>query len=259
MRYETANTSVPKATPRTVQLVNFPQVLDHERTPVRLKRICLSLDGSQLVGAVVAMNLGFQKVVAVRFTTDFWQTISEVTAEYSHSGDHLPGDDEFKFTIDVDSPETKTMFLCVRYAVNGQEFWDNNRTLNYQINIISQLHDSNELQAICQSHVLASLHSHPLSWRAATTLSAQENFESLVERIASQPRIFPDGVANERHDILSRALSNRYSLEESLLVACQPMASKEAKERVVLNGSGRLVGSIAGSAGCFNHLSLLSH
>ncbi len=44
--------------------------------------------------------------------------------------------DRFNFTLklsDLANLESKTLFLCIRYNVNGQELWDNNSGTNFQI------------------------------------------------------------------------------------------------------------------------------
>ncbi|BGP13624.1 hypothetical protein JCM10213_007800 [Rhodosporidiobolus nylandii] len=93
-------------------------------------------DGKSIRGVVRVQNLAFEKWVAVRFTLDHWQTVSEVSAEHHES---LPGgkEDRFAFTIRLQDLlariEEKTMFLAVRYTVGGREVWDNNDGQNYQV------------------------------------------------------------------------------------------------------------------------------
>jgi hypothetical protein len=46
------------------------------------------------------------------------------------------GHDRFIFSInlaDTANLESKTLFLCVRYTVNGQDYWDNNNSSNFQV------------------------------------------------------------------------------------------------------------------------------
>ncbi|CRG89047.1 Histone H4,2 [Talaromyces islandicus] len=123
-----------------VKLPNFPADSTARRAqPVRLDRIYLSPDQQSLIGVVVVANLAFQKNVLARFTLDYWKTVSEVSAEYNHDvrRKHVnDGFDRFNFTInlsDVTNLETKTLSLCIRYTVAGQEYWDNNSSMNYQI------------------------------------------------------------------------------------------------------------------------------
>ncbi|OGM46066.1 protein phosphatase regulatory subunit Gac1 [Aspergillus bombycis] len=126
-----------------IRLPNFPRDVStraHQR--VRLERLFLSSDKNTLVGVVAVANLAFHKHVAARFTFDHWKTISEVIAEYSDDVRRKQindGYDRFCFSIKLDEQanlEKKTMFLCVRYYVDGQEFWDNNRTMNYQVTFL---------------------------------------------------------------------------------------------------------------------------
>jgi hypothetical protein len=106
--------------------------------PVRVERVFLSSDNKNLVGSVVVANLAFNKYVVARFTLDYWKTTSEVVAEYNHDvrQPKREGYDRFNFNIrlaDQANLEAKTMFFCVKYAVNGQEHWDNNNATNFQV------------------------------------------------------------------------------------------------------------------------------
>ncbi|KAF9875439.1 protein phosphatase regulator [Colletotrichum karsti] len=107
--------------------------------PIRLERVWLSPDQKNLLGSICVANLAFQKSVTCRFTLDYWKTTSEVGAEYSHEIRPQEGGvshDRFTFTIklsDLANLESKTLYFCVRYNVNGQEFWDNNNGTNFQV------------------------------------------------------------------------------------------------------------------------------
>ncbi|KAI0640169.1 hypothetical protein C8Q77DRAFT_1045344 [Trametes polyzona] len=122
-----------------------------------------------LRGTVLVRNLAFEKVVAVRFTLDEWQTTSEVLCKHVVSLPGLPppfprartmGDvagtiasgqtadeeketsgptwDRFSFTIRLEDYEAKlaerTLYLVVRYNPgSGGEYWDNNDGKNYRV------------------------------------------------------------------------------------------------------------------------------
>lgn len=107
--------------------------------PVRVERVFLSADNKTLIGSVAVANLAFNKWVVARFTLDYWKTTSEVVAEFNNdirAPRHADGHDRFNFNIklaDLANLEAKTMFFCVKYCVNGQEYWDNNNSTNYQI------------------------------------------------------------------------------------------------------------------------------
>jgi hypothetical protein len=124
----------------TISLANFPLDSEMRRSqPVFVERIFLSSDNKNLVGNIAVQNLAFHKSVVVRFTFDYWKTTSELAADYNNdvrrkgSHDNL---DRFNFSIklaDQANLENKTLYFCVRYTVNGQEFWDNNGSSNYQV------------------------------------------------------------------------------------------------------------------------------
>ena len=106
--------------------------------PVRVERVFLSSDNKTLVGSVAVANLAFNKHVVARFTLDYWKTTSEVVAEYNNDirAPKVDGYDRFNFNIrlaDQANLEAKTMFFCVKYSVNGQEYWDNNNATNFQV------------------------------------------------------------------------------------------------------------------------------
>jgi hypothetical protein len=108
--------------------------------PVRLEKVWLSpSDQKSLIGSIVVANLAFNKAVQCRFTFDYWKTTSELAAEYSSPV--VPkmtpeGHDRFTFSIklsDTANLESKTLYMCIRYSVNGTEHWDNNNGANFQI------------------------------------------------------------------------------------------------------------------------------
>lgn len=90
-------------------------------------------------GSVAVANISFHKSVVCRFTLDDWKTTSEVAAEYTQAilpKDTAAGHDRFTFSIqlaDTANLECKTLYFCVRYSVEGQEYWDNNNGLNFQV------------------------------------------------------------------------------------------------------------------------------
>lgn len=123
-----------------IRLANFAPVTSLERRsmPVRVEKAYLSADNKQLIGAIAVANLAFHKLVVARFTLDYWKTTSEVVAEYSNDVRHRIDDgyDRFHFSIKLEDQahlENKVLFFCVRYNVNGQEFWDSNGNINYQV------------------------------------------------------------------------------------------------------------------------------
>ena len=126
-----------------IELPNFPTGDQSNRpdNPVRVESVFLSSNGTSLIGKVLVKNIAFHKWVAVRFTFDHWQTVSEVAATFDDSGNigtpsKDPGWDRFTFNIklkDFTHLESRHMLFCVRYNVVDQEFWDNNYGANYQV------------------------------------------------------------------------------------------------------------------------------
>ncbi|KAF2277788.1 uncharacterized protein EI97DRAFT_273185 [Westerdykella ornata] len=129
-----------------IKLANFPGDTFERRTaPVRVERLFLASDNKTLIGTVAVANIAYHKVVVARFTLDYWNTTSEVVAEYNQDvrkKQASDGYDRFNFSIklaDQANLETKKLLLCVRYNVNGQEYWDNNNHQNYQIDFVKKV------------------------------------------------------------------------------------------------------------------------
>lgn len=141
--------SHPRAPPFEweVKLANFPyqDVETRKALPVHVERIFLSSDNKNLIGSIAVQNLAFNKTVVSRFTFDYWKTTSEVVAEYNHDvrrKEQNDGLDRFNFSLklaDQVNLENKTMFFCVRYTVNGQDYWDSNNGFNYQVDFSKKL------------------------------------------------------------------------------------------------------------------------
>lgn len=147
-----------------IKLANFPAEDNHQRKsgPIWVERLYLSADNKSLVGQVAVANISFHKSVVARFTLDYWKTTSEVSAEYSddvRKQGQPDGYDRFNFTIrlaDQANLETKTLLLCIRYNVIGQEHWDNNNDSNYQIDF---------LKKVCTSRPTLNAYTSPLGAR----------------------------------------------------------------------------------------------
>ena len=137
--FEDANDSKTPPFEWELVLSNFPTDTPIRLAqPVRIERVFLSADSKNLIGIVSVANLAFNKWVVARFTLDYWKTTSEVVAEFNNDvrqPKHTDGRDRFNFNIqlaDLANLEAKTMFFCVKYSVNGQEYWDNNNSTNFQ-------------------------------------------------------------------------------------------------------------------------------
>ena len=133
----------PPKPERQMRLANFPpDTFDRKMKPIRVDRIFLSEDKETLIGVCAVQNISFHKLVVARFTLDYWKTTSEVVAEYNNDpkNKNADGCDRFNFHIklsDQANVDNKTILLCVRYNVGGQEYWDNNDNANYQIDFSS--------------------------------------------------------------------------------------------------------------------------
>lgn len=129
-----------------IKLANFPEdSYERKSKPVRVERLFLSSDTKTLVGTVAVANISFQKTVVARFTLDYWKTTSEISADYDNDvrrQNPTDGCDRFSFSIRLAEQanlENKTLLLCIRYQTSGQEFWDSNDNMNYQIDFVKKI------------------------------------------------------------------------------------------------------------------------
>ncbi|WVN86956.1 uncharacterized protein L203_102131 [Cryptococcus depauperatus CBS 7841] len=129
---------------------------------------CLALRGT-----VIVRNLAFRKWVAVRFTLDHWQTVSEVSGTHvCHIPPGTTGDegwDRFSFAIKLEDYkrklEDRQLILCVHYSIDGKDWWDSNDGINY--NFTFKKVPSRRLN---RTSVPASISGYPLSNDSISTL-----------------------------------------------------------------------------------------
>ncbi|KAI5291179.1 hypothetical protein KEM54_006004 [Ascosphaera aggregata] len=141
------------------RIANFPAYPEGRKDMVvRLDRIFLTPDNKTLVGVVSVANLAYHKSVVARFTFDYWKTTSEVVAEYNPDVRRKKKQtcngveyDRFDFSIslaDQANLQSRQLFVCIRYCVGGEEHWDNNNRMNYNINFTRRYNKHGErLQA----------------------------------------------------------------------------------------------------------------
>lgn len=125
---------VTQASCRFVSQFEQPGTNPHFLDKVRQQKVCLEdavINDLHIIGVVRVLNLGFEKLVQVRYTTTEWAAHTDLAAEYVPSS--CDGfSDKFSFTLDLPhlSPGQRLAF-ALRYVANGQEFWDNNDGDNY--------------------------------------------------------------------------------------------------------------------------------
>lgn len=90
--------------------------------------------GLTIYGTIRVNNCSFHKKVFVKFTIDQWRTSSIINAYYSrHYFDNNTDVFQFKMTIPISSSKNISFVIC--YFINGEKFWDNNHTQNYNLDI----------------------------------------------------------------------------------------------------------------------------
>jgi len=251
-----------------LRLSNAPKdISSRSNLPVQLERVFLSADKKVLIGSVAVANLAFQKHVAARFTLDYWRTTSEVVAVYYHDvrRKQAPdGYDRFSFEIKLDDQanlEHKTMFICIRYTVNGQEFWDNNHGMNYQVDFVkspeiaSTKPSGGARPALPRSRTFATSHSHSHSHSHSSPRSMPplddfpdisknvpfsnpftSNKPAPLNRTTSSDDIDTVGPPKRRETQNRQGFSNRYDFGASLTAA---MRAKTPLDRTTLTARAR--------------------
>ena len=239
-----------------IRLTNFPQVsVGRAALPVRTERVYLSPDNKTLQGDVIVRNLAFHKLVVARFTLDYWKTTSEVVAEFNNDirkKQAAPDCDLFTFRIKLEDQanlENKTMFFCIRYSVNGQDYWDNNISVNYQVDFSknfkphnrkkgTQAKSSRPLNALPRSKPSATLSSpRPRSMPSFDDFAGSVNpyeFSSFPQpsalvgespiRFKKKPSasdVVPDASGRPKGSANQQAFGNRYDFGASLSAAIQ--------------------------------------
>ena len=247
-----------------IRLPNFPtQRPEKAGARVRMEKIYLSTDNKNLLGLVAVQNLAFHKLVVARFTFDFWQTTSEVKADYSTDARRRQlrdGYDRFIFSVKIADQahlEKRTMFICIRYTVDGQDFWDNNRTMNYQVDFCKKYvpqHGKHGMQAAASRPLQDDNREQPANFTStrprsfpsipddfANNLDKAFEFSSFPQPSARAFGESPISMGKPRSDILphlparrspraGQAFGNRYDFGASLSAAMQA-ASDHLGER----------------------------
>jgi hypothetical protein len=201
---------------RSIKLINFsPHELERGFKPVRLERLFLSPDKDTLVGNIAVHNLSFQKVVVARFTLDHWRTTSELVAEYEKDlrGPSSDSCDRFTFHMelsDIADIDDKSLLLCARYNVNGQDYWDNNDSMDYHIEFVRAIEKCTRLTTdLCP--VAKPLGSVPrIQYSPQIPPYSSYRFNSIDRKFGART----DVGLNHHFDSSSKALDNDRGVEQ---------------------------------------------
>nr|POE62275.1 protein phosphatase 1 regulatory subunit 3a [Quercus suber] len=260
---------------REIKLTKFPEdTFERRARPVRVERIFLSPDKQTLIGTCAVQNIAFHKLVVARFTVDWWKTTSEVVAEYNNvtrSADH-DGCDRFNFHIKLSDQahiDDKTLLLCIRYNVGGQDFWDNNSGSNYQVEFVKSNARRSTKSAASSGLGARPLHAIPRSRHTppspshARPTSIDDDFATRADinsayhlgsadsllgesptSIKLKPRskrgsLFPDN----GNTSASNGLGGRYDFGASLSAALGSAQTALGRQSGLMNGKGQKVNS----------------
>ncbi|UJR15329.1 hypothetical protein I4U23_002280 [Adineta vaga] len=110
--------------------------------------------GITVYGTVRVNNISFHKHVSIRFTIDQWKTSSTIDAHhmvyYSDTNTDLF---QFKLTLQKEKLQSlsivaRCMSFAVCYDVNRREFWDNNYSRNYNLDVIESRARDEQIKSI---------------------------------------------------------------------------------------------------------------
>ena len=132
-----------------------------------------------IFGIVLVKNLSFEKTVTVRYSWDDWKSFQDLDCTFSKSISNsfgsFTGIDEFVFTLDLD-PLVKfreKLSFCLRYTVNGSDYWDNNKGQNYQVILF---------------FIKLNLQVYLTREKSPTPSDSESEFESLLESPLESPK-----------------------------------------------------------------------
>ncbi|XP_064463861.1 glycogen-binding subunit 76A-like [Ornithodoros turicata] len=105
-------------------------------TRLRNQRVCLESvvpSGATAHAVIRVMNVAFEKLVVLRYTTDAWTSFTDIRATFlPSSSDGFS--DRFAADIKLNNPTAgMTLQMCVKYVVGGVEYWDSNSGANYSM------------------------------------------------------------------------------------------------------------------------------
>ena len=125
------------STPTIAPLFNQPSSSTSFFNTLRDRKVCLESaymgDLKTVRGTARVVNLDFNKKVVVRYTTDDWQTTSDVDGVYMN-GSCDGFSDKFVFSIDysnISGMVGKRLQFCIKFECAGNEYWDSNAGKNY--------------------------------------------------------------------------------------------------------------------------------
>ncbi|RKP08154.1 putative phosphatase regulatory subunit-domain-containing protein [Thamnocephalis sphaerospora] len=191
-----------------IKMPNFPtaSLFDCTVRPVSIESIKLAEGATHLCVMIRCQNLAFQKTVLIRYTDDDWSTSDEICGEYHDSiADHSY--DRFLVQLPIlksarqrtahDNGRLAVMDMCVRYIVDGKEFWDNNHGRNYCV-VISKMGNTTRRNK----------HSNKASKQAQEDYFTQRLSEQLNGKASEPPSVLRTGMgksATERQAVLRDA------------------------------------------------------
>ncbi|GAB6025780.1 hypothetical protein CHUAL_011761 [Chamberlinius hualienensis] len=103
----------------------------------RLRRQSVCLESAVVTGcstitlAIRVVNLGYNKVVSVRYTSNEWKDFQDAIAEYVENSNDIFSD-KFRTVINSEHLQVgERLCFAICFKMQGKEYWDNNGGQNY--------------------------------------------------------------------------------------------------------------------------------
>ncbi|GAN07857.1 hypothetical protein MAM1_0179d07361 [Mucor ambiguus] len=121
---------------KSIKCSNWPtrlsDIIDRKNKIIRVDKNTIRLqDEDFIVGKVSVRNLNYHKMVIIRYTFDYWESVDNIQAIYQESSQK---NDIFAFKIHVPA-NAATLYFAINYKVGSEDHWDNNDGRNYQVDI----------------------------------------------------------------------------------------------------------------------------
>ncbi|CAG8480814.1 19069_t:CDS:2 [Cetraspora pellucida] len=200
----------------------FPKYV-HFNTDLEQIKLFKEAQKPQAVSRIQVQNIAFQKSVEVRYTFDFWQSVSEVSATYAEGvpdKDNRNSFDLFVFAIELidnsrNQIDGKTMYFAVHYKVDELDYWDNNNGSNYQVNFKRLGTTSSQSASSSNKHKNSKSSPSTSSKWSTSTNNRARNFEADSPPVRSPPTINSSSTSVA----IKKYMGGRYDIGLSLIAA----------------------------------------
>ncbi|ODV88137.1 carbohydrate-binding module family 21 protein [[Candida] arabinofermentans NRRL YB-2248] len=136
--------------------VNFSKF--NSDKPIIVESLKLNSTKNSLIGFVYVKNIGYEKNILLKLTTDGWKNVVDIDSVNYISSNHIfkyldsnCSYDKFSFIIKLDSlrnikSDSLNLSFCIKYEVNGSTYWDSNDSKNYTVLLKKAIKESKSIK-----------------------------------------------------------------------------------------------------------------